>query len=95
MLKLLDPKATPVSGKTKLAPRFGTLNGLKIGVLWNGRTYGDIILKGIIEKLKEKYHNFSELKTQYYNGNHQLQNRNLQTLHMLDPLHLTLLNLFF
>lgn len=55
MLKILDPTAGPVSKKTVLAPRFGTLNGLKIGVVWNGRTYGDIVLRGIIERLKEKY----------------------------------------
>ncbi len=55
MLRILDPKAGPVIGKLVLAPRFGTLNGLKIGVLWNGRTYGGNLLRKIIEVLKEKY----------------------------------------
>ncbi len=55
MLKILDPTAGPVSGKLVLAPRFGTLNGLKIGVLWNGRPYGDKVLRKLIELLREKY----------------------------------------
>ena len=55
MLKILDPTAGPVSEKLVLAPRFGTLNGLKIGVLWNGRPHGDKVLRKLIELLKEKY----------------------------------------
>lgn len=55
MLRILDPKTGPVSGKLVFAPRFGTLNGLKIGVIWNGRMYGDKVLRKIIELLKEKY----------------------------------------
>lgn len=55
MLKILDPKAGPVIGKLVLAPRFGTLSGLKIGVLWNGRTYGGNLLRKIIKVLQEKY----------------------------------------
>lgn len=55
MLKILDPKAGPVSGKLFLAPRFGTLNGLKFGVIWNARMYGDKVLRKVIELLKQKY----------------------------------------
>jgi len=55
MLKILDPTAGPVSGKLVLAPRFDTLNGVKIGVIWNGKPYGDNIIRGAIGLLKEKY----------------------------------------
>jgi len=55
MLKILDPRTGPVSGKLVMSPRFGTLNGLKIGVIWNGRMYGDKVLRKVLELLKEKY----------------------------------------
>ena len=55
MLKIFDPTTEPVSGKLALVPRFGTLNGLKMGVLWNGRPSGAKILPRVMELLKAKY----------------------------------------
>lgn len=70
MLKILDPTTGPVSGKLILSPRFGTLNGLKIGVIWNGRSYGGKILTKVIELLKEKYtFDVVDFLTKAYIGN--------------------------
>jgi len=55
MLKILDPTAAPVTGKLMLAPRFSTLDGLRIGILWNGRTYGAKVMTKVLEILSEKY----------------------------------------
>jgi hypothetical protein len=55
MLKILDPRSGPVIGKASLAPRLASFDGMRFGVLWNGRSYGGDLFHRIIAVLKEKY----------------------------------------
>ena len=55
MVRILDPTITTASGKLVLPPRHEAIDGLKIGVLWNGRPFGAKILPRVIELLKAKY----------------------------------------
>lgn len=55
MLTVLNPTAGPARGTSGLAPRPGSLDGKTIGVIWNGRAYGDRILAETIDILKQRY----------------------------------------
>ena len=55
MLKVLNPTAGPARGTSGVAPRLATLDGKTLGVIWNGRAYGDRILSEVLELLKQRY----------------------------------------
>ena len=54
MIEVFDPTAGPYK-RWSMAPRLSTLNGKKLGVIWNGRTHGDKIIQNIIDLLEKKY----------------------------------------
>ena len=53
--ELLDPTSGPVATGSALSPRLDSLSGKTLGVIWNGRLPGDLILKRMIEILKERH----------------------------------------
>jgi hypothetical protein len=55
MIQLLDPKAQPVVGKLVYAARPNSLAKARVGILWNGRTHGDGIMKRVVSLLDERY----------------------------------------
>lgn len=55
MIKILDPTTSSVGSNLMLAPRYQRINGLRLGVLWNGRPFGAKIIPRVVEILKEKF----------------------------------------
>lgn len=55
MLRVLNPTAGPARGRSGIAPRPGTLDDTTIGVIWNGRAYGDRILSEALDLLKQRH----------------------------------------
>lgn len=55
MLKVLNPTAGPARGRSGLAPRVSTLDDKILGVIWNGRAFGDRILSEVLEILKQRH----------------------------------------
>ena len=55
MLKVLNPTAGPARGMSGIAPRPATLDDQTIGVIWNGRAYGDRILSEALDLLKQRH----------------------------------------
>ncbi len=55
MLKVLNPTAGPARGRSGVAARLGTLDGKTIGVIWNGRAFGDRILSEALDILKQRH----------------------------------------
>ncbi|MFQ6029405.1 MAG: hypothetical protein ACE5Q6_18160 [Dehalococcoidia bacterium] len=55
MLEVLNPTAGPATGRVIMAPRMGTLDGQILGVIWNGRPYGDKILNTVVDQMRQKY----------------------------------------
>ncbi len=55
MLKVLNPTAGPTRGGGGVAPRLRSLDDRTIGVIWNGRAYGDRILSEVLDILKQRY----------------------------------------
>jgi hypothetical protein len=55
MLEVLNPTAGPATGRVTMAPRAGTLDGRTLGVIWNGRPYGDRIIEAVVDLLRQKY----------------------------------------
>ncbi len=55
MVKVLNPTAGPARGKSGVAPRPATLDDQTIGVIWNGRAFGDRILSETLDLLKQRY----------------------------------------
>ncbi len=54
-LEVLNPAGEPVKMDTILAPRPQTLEGKKLGLVWNGKPNGDKLLNEIGDLLKERY----------------------------------------
>ncbi len=54
-IELLDPTSGPVATKDALSPRLDSLTGKTLGVIWNGRLPGDLILNRMIEILKDRH----------------------------------------
>jgi hypothetical protein len=54
-LKVLNPEGEPVKKEKRLAPRPDTLEGKKIGLIWNGKPYADKLLKEIGKLLVERH----------------------------------------
>jgi hypothetical protein len=55
MLKVLNPTAGPARGRSGIAARPTTLDDATIGVIWNGRAYGDRILSEALDLLKQRH----------------------------------------
>ena len=55
MLEILNPTAGPAKGKVTMARRTGTLDGQTLGVIWNGRPYGDKVINAVVDQLRQKY----------------------------------------
>ena len=55
MIEVLNPTAGPATGKIIMANRSGTLDGMRLGVIWNGRLYGDKVINSVIDILRQKY----------------------------------------
>lgn len=52
---VFDPTGTK-KGKEKIgAPRLSTINGKRVGVIWNGKLGGDVFLDRVSEVMKEHY----------------------------------------
>lgn len=56
----LDPRQGPIGGRVAPAPRLATLDGARIGILWNGRPGGDTVLREIARILDER-HRFADV----------------------------------
>jgi hypothetical protein len=54
-LVLLDPRVL-LAGTEGLSPRLSTLDGKTVGVIWNSRPPGDLIMDGIFRILGARYH---------------------------------------
>ncbi len=55
MLKLLDPRSGPVKGSISRAARLESLGGLRLAILWNGKTFGGDLLQRVAALLTQKY----------------------------------------
>jgi hypothetical protein len=51
----LDPRQDSLTGTVVPARRAATLDGKRVGVLWNNRPGGDIILRELIRLLRERH----------------------------------------
>jgi hypothetical protein len=54
-IDLLDPTSGPVATGGALSPRLDSLSGKTLGVIWNGRLPGDLILNRMVEILKGRH----------------------------------------
>jgi hypothetical protein len=52
--ELLVPEGAVIKEPLKLAPRITTLEGKTVGLRWNGKPNGEILLNKVAELLKEK-----------------------------------------
>ncbi len=66
-LVTLNPVADmqPPAGQTDIAPRPSTLDGLKVGLVWNRKRGGDAVLGRVAEELSSRY---SNIETRFYDG---------------------------
>lgn len=53
-LRVLDPRAFP-DARAAAAPRLGTVHGATVGLLWNNRPRGDLILQGVAARLERDH----------------------------------------
>ena len=51
----LDPRQGPKTGTVAPAERLTSLQGKKLGILWNNRPRGDKLLKYVADVLEQKY----------------------------------------
>jgi hypothetical protein len=54
-LEVLNPEGRIVDKGTKLAPRLKTLEGKRIGLVWNGKPNGNVLLNEVGKLIKERY----------------------------------------
>ena len=52
--ELLVPEGAVIKEPLKLAPRFTSLEGKTIGLRWNGKPNGEILLNKVADLVKEK-----------------------------------------
>ena len=64
-LSVLNPVAEAKTEKVELAPRLTDLSGKTIGLLWNAKSGGDVLLEQNAELLKQRY---SGMKFKNYLG---------------------------
>ena len=54
MIRVLDPRCFP-DHDGYAAPRLSSLQGVRLGMLWNNRPRGDVVLASVGEELKRQY----------------------------------------
>ena len=54
-IRLVDPTLSDIRPEGRLAPRLATLDGVRFGLLANGKTHGDRLLDLIAENLSERH----------------------------------------
>ncbi len=64
-LSVLNPVADTKTEKIDLAPRLSDLSGKTIGLYWNGKSGGDVLLEQNMQLLKQR---FSGLEIRNYMG---------------------------
>jgi hypothetical protein len=57
VLKVLNPAGDAKVAKRTSAPRVGSLEGKRIGLIYNEKPQGDILLQRTAELLKERFKN--------------------------------------
>jgi len=55
VLEVCNPEGALAEKGTKLAPRLKTLEGKRIGLVWNGKPNGDVLLKEVGKLIKERF----------------------------------------
>jgi hypothetical protein len=75
-LVFLDPAVTLEGNQARLAPRPETLQGKRIGLLWNHRQGGERILELVEAELRERY----ELKSTMFRQKHYIGERTAQPI---------------
>jgi hypothetical protein len=55
VIRVLDPRALPDLGAGG-ASRLVSLQGARLGYLWNNRPRGDRVLRGLAQRLEEEQH---------------------------------------
>ncbi len=53
-IEVLDPTSEPIHSNAVIAPRPETLNGIKVGLLANGKHNSDLILEMVYEILSDQ-----------------------------------------
>ncbi len=53
-IRALDPRSFPVV-QPMAVPRLQSLDGAKIGFLWNNRPRGDLVLRGLAQRLEQAF----------------------------------------
>lgn len=56
MMAVLDPTARAQARDIPIASRLDNLKGKVLGILWNTKPNGDILLRRIQERLSERFH---------------------------------------
>jgi hypothetical protein len=54
-IELLDPTGQPRTTQAALAPRAGSLRGLRVGLLDNGKANADVVLQRVAERLRRAH----------------------------------------
>ena len=54
-LKVLNPAARSLENTIEPAPRVADLNGKRVGLYWNMKDGGDVALRRVEERLRERY----------------------------------------
>jgi hypothetical protein len=60
--EVLNPSAECEVPVVTLAPRLSDLNSKRIGLFWNGKPFGDILLEEIGALLKDRFENVEIIK---------------------------------
>ena len=63
MIRVLDPRAFPVEVDVG-APSVASLDGLTVGLLWNNRPRGDVILNGLAPRARGALRRLHDLRLQ-------------------------------
>jgi hypothetical protein len=54
-VRLVDPTSSQTRERTELAPRLETLDGVRFGLLANGKHHGGLLLDMVVEELGTRY----------------------------------------
>jgi hypothetical protein len=54
-IKVLNPVGNVVTKNAPISARIPSINGKTVGILWNSKPNGDILLNAVLELLKSKY----------------------------------------
>lgn len=61
-MKVLSPVAAQDTSEFPVAARAASLEGVTLGLAWNGKPGGDIALERIAQKIQERHENVRVLK---------------------------------